>query len=679
MQNFATNPFADSANAENVQPDDFVHLFSPTILTTVQSLFRPGNVVLKGAPGIGKSMLLTLLKPETQIAYAKSPNMFPIPTSVARYVGAGINLARTGAQDIGNRLSSNCSQEEKNKLSLIFGDFLNYYLTKDLLKTVQRIVSVNLSSLRELTGVTEDASKHLTKLAMAIADAACWNGALTKVNSLEELLDQLEVRLRSYRSYFNFNSEHLPDAIQTSITSVGEPIAMTAECLKRTGVVEDSAHIFVRIDQLEELYYLEKRHELGNLFRQVVNKALAMRDPRISYRIGVRGFAWEEELTVFGSGALLEEDRDFSVVDLDSLLKRTENSKNWIFKELAEDVFYRRLQANRYDVGPSSAKIIQQVLDKGLPPDELAKIYAGRSPERILDLDLNWPLPWREYLIKQCYVNPLATKFAEAWCRQRGKADVMYDVPKVDVSAETLPWMLAKKKYWRKERSHLALMQIAGRTQSRLIWAGVDDIIGLSGGNALCFITICRHIWQAWLRSPESRDASQAKLPSISWNIQATGVYDASRSWFEKSIPHSHNGDTRRRLVQALGIWFGQTLSSDKAMSNPGSNGFSLTVDDLNSDQELRATLAFSADFGDLSQGPHTSKMKDRKPRTKFYLAPILCPYFRIPHIHTKEPIYTNKETVRKIFQDAEVIVQNGRRKKNEDVFQRGLFDEEKL
>jgi len=249
-----------------------------------------------------------------------------------------------------------------------------------------------------------------------------------------------------------------------------------------------------------------------------------------------------------------------------------------------------------------------------------------------------------------------------------------------NIEIDKLPWMTAEKKYWRKERSHVALMQIASRSQSRLIWAGVDDVVGLSGGNVLCFITICRHIWQAWLRSPESRNAFPGKLPFISVAIQATGAYDSSRSWFEKTIPHSHNGDTRRRLVQALGIWFSHTLSSDKPMSNPGNNGFSVTVDDLNSDQQLKSILEFSTDFGDLFQGPHTTKLQDKKPRTKFYLAPVLCPYFRIPHIRTKEPIYTHMEKIRQLFVKGQVIIEpDNTVLAARDESQRSLFDEDEL
>lgn len=672
---FSINPFAESTVAEYIQSEEFVQIFSPAIINSAQELFRPGNVVLKGAPGSGKSMLLTLLKPETQAAYAQAGQDFPIPTQVATFIGAGINLARAGAQDIGTRLSRNATNQDKQRLAGIFGDFINYYVTRDLMRTVKTVIIKNDEKLNEMTGIRAGAEEHLNRMAVDIAKNPCWGGYLAVPNSFDNLLELLEDRLQRYRSYFNFATDTLPVDIQNTITSIGEPIAIAAQCLRQSNIIGDTTSVFVRIDQLEELYYLEKKFDLGVLFRQVVNKALAMRDPRVSYRIGVRGFAWEEELTVYGSAARLEQGRDFSVVDLDVIFKRAENSKIWIFKSLAADVFRRRLMAAGLDVGKAdSATLIKTVLGNGMSPEELSHQYAGKAPEKTLELDPSWPNKWKEYLEEIVMRSPLEAKFAEAWARQKGKGDVV----NLTFDLRSPPWMSDEKRYWRKERNEQALVQIAAKSKSRLIWSGVEDVIGLSGGNTLCFITICKFIWQAWLRSPESRTYPTGKVPKIEWSIQATGIYDASRTWFENVISRGHNGDTRRRLIQMLGIWFSKEMSNDKAMSNPGHNGISLTMDDLISDQEIRRVLSFSVDFGDLFEGPHTTKLKNKKPRRKWYLSPILCPFFRIPHIRTKEPIYTSVSNLRKRIEVSEVLIGDDSKKiSTSDSSQLNLFDKE--
>jgi ABC-type lipoprotein export system ATPase subunit len=58
-----TNPFNELYVTETVSSSAFVRIFSPFILKNASALFLPGNVVIKGMQGCGKSMLLSLLKP----------------------------------------------------------------------------------------------------------------------------------------------------------------------------------------------------------------------------------------------------------------------------------------------------------------------------------------------------------------------------------------------------------------------------------------------------------------------------------------------------------------------------------------------------------------------------------------------------------------------------------------
>jgi hypothetical protein len=81
------------------------------------------------------------------------------------------------------------------------------------------------------------------------------------------------------------------------------------------------------------------------------------------------------------------------------------------------------------------------------------------------------------------------------------------------------------------------------------------------------------------------------------------------------------------------------------AMSNPGHNGFSICVADLDMKPGIENYLKTLEDYGDLVGMKHTSKTKGEK-RWKWYLNPILSPYFNIFHVHTKEPIYVSAEIV---------------------------------
>jgi predicted AAA+ superfamily ATPase len=133
------NPFNELYVSETVKPEQFVHLFSPILIKHVEEIFLPGNVVLQGVQGSGKTMLLNLLKPEVRIAYLKNRLEFPVADHAKRFVGAGINLNTSRATDFGQRIMSTKGMKELDLLPLYFGDFLNFWIVYDLLRSIQTL------------------------------------------------------------------------------------------------------------------------------------------------------------------------------------------------------------------------------------------------------------------------------------------------------------------------------------------------------------------------------------------------------------------------------------------------------------------------------------------------------------------------------------------------------------
>lgn len=185
-------------------------------------------------------------------------------------------------------------------------------------------------------------------------------------------------------------------------------------------------------------------------------------------------------------------------------------------------------------------------------------------------------------------------------------------------------------------------MQLAARTAQRMKWSGKDQILGLSAGNISIFLSICHEVWEVLLRY-QRRDGNYEKHDpvhhGIDPTIQAVGIYTASSEWYEK-ITEQPNGDDRQRFVDVLGRHFRRFLLGDEAMSYPGHNGFSLINDELKTNPALAAFLNAAVDYGDLYDAPHTTKTRDRRQRTKWYLSPILSPFFQLPESHVKEPYY---------------------------------------
>lgn len=624
------NPFYELYVTETIGADRFVRLFSPYLVDHTLALFQPGNVVLKGVQGSGKSMLLSLLKPETRIAYAKAGAEFPVQQELRKFIGAGINLTMCGILDFGQRPIESDKTDEQEHLPIYFGDFFNYWVVADILSSIEKFAIEKEGHIADELGLMT-AKDKLNEFALSLASDDCWFGYLEGIKDFLALKQRIAERITSYRAFLNFNSDELPPGIRQSKSSVGIPISHTAKKLREYAIVPKDVAIYIRIDQFEHLGRLEGGKKLGLLYKQIINKAIGQRDSRISYRIGTRRFAWRDEPRIYGTDSFLEEERDYKVVDLDEKLRRKENKRTWIFPAFAEDVFKRRV-VEFYNIEDKQS-LLSKVFGGGLSAEDMAKMYGGSSPQRAIQVERDWPKPWTDFLYDLSNKDLFSARLAEAWARQKGedKQDVINNIPQ----KSPFPW---DKQYWKKERTQHALMQIAARCGERIKWAGVDDILSLSGGNILVFVSICQHIWDTWIRDMRG-EATVDSLQAISIDVQTVGIYQASTHWYEKLLEES-GGKARQQFINHIGTMFYKKMYDDKAMSYPGHNGFSLKVRELDSEQDIKGFLEDAVDYGDLHDAPHTTKMPDKEKRIKWYLNPILSPYFKIPVQHTKEPMY---------------------------------------
>ena len=97
------NPFFELYVGDRLSSEEFVEIFSPFLVKYTEALFLPGNVVVKGVQGSGKSMLLSLLKSDVRCRYTQGNGRFPVQRQLCKFIGAGINLAHSNAIDFGYR------------------------------------------------------------------------------------------------------------------------------------------------------------------------------------------------------------------------------------------------------------------------------------------------------------------------------------------------------------------------------------------------------------------------------------------------------------------------------------------------------------------------------------------------------------------------------------------------
>lgn len=631
------NPFHDLYLTEAIGSDSFVKLFSPMFMHQGTALFQPGNVVLSGLQGSGKTMLLNLLRPEIRIAYHHSKVEFPVPVEYRTFVSAGINLRKSGIADFAQLITPNSENMFLRELALTFGDFFNYWIVNDLIRSIELICNEKNGAIGANSGVDAAPSK-IKKFAQELSRSSAWLGGIVPVDNLTELKDQLQSRIIQYRNYLNLNVEKLPTRILKSKSVIGEPISLAADVLRNSGVISEDTNIFVRIDQYEELPSLDYSNQnFGVLCQELIHKALSARSSRVSYRIGVRQYAWPVTPKIFSTNGCLELKRDYSTIDIDDKLRRSENRKTWLFPSLAEDVFARRLRLSSYKIRENASDLLGKTFGKTLTPKLKAEsLVASKASRRsLIEYESSWPDGWCEFLDGLVVEDPFSAKLAGAWVRQRDPNKRNY--VNEDAFEKPYPW---EKTYWKKERAEQALTQLASRNRQQMIWQGKDDLIGLSGGNILVFLFLCQHIWDTWLRMNrnELESLKDKGVPSFDLGIQSLGILNASEEWQRKPL-EGMDSKRRSKFIQAIGARYYKLLTDDVSMSNPGKNGFTVSVKDLDNNEELSSFLKLASDYGDLYEAPHTSKIKGEL-RKKYYLAPILCPSFRISYKHTKEPEY---------------------------------------
>ena len=648
------NPFNELYLSEAIDdPALYLRWFSPKILTgETGALFRRGNAVLRGSNGVGKTMLLRLFAPHVRASYWRSDSGLGWRIPMENAIGIGVNFIHAGFGSLGGRSLAKREDENRERWAPVFGDLLNYYLIHELLKTLQFLQHVG-SVVAERVGANVT-TRALDIFAEMLATDECWFGGMSGVQNFDELATAVQKRIEAYRSFVNWNTRRLPTRIQGTKTAAGAPLLKAREALRSTRVLPEGIALVVTLDQYETLYHTDyasdadDERSLGRAFCRVVNSLLALRSPSISYKVGVRHYAWGRELRGLNTDAKLEHGRDYQLVDLDEVLRRPENTASWIFPDFAEDVAERRLDAMGDGTGAGTKQF--KSMFGTLTAEEEIERYCQRNSGRLAPgHGEGWPQRWQQFFRELYESNKYKAKLAEVWVRQKEALDQ-------DVFAGTPPrgneppW---GSPWWEKERREALLTQVASACSQRRLYCGWDTLLTLSASNILVFISLCREIWDHWERA---QAATAEAVGTMAADVQSQAVRIVANSWLEKQEEFPR-GTTRKQFVVRLGVALRKGLIADKGLTYPGRTGFSLTEDELGEDQVVKGFLQDAVDYGALVSFPHTTKEKDGKRRRKWYLSPILCPNFEIPAIRTKEPYYAKLAEVRQWIEGGPIAI----------------------
>lgn len=402
MKDPCPNPFTEAYVTHSVSDWHFVRYFSDVLVRPAKAIYQPGNVVVRGTQGSGKSMLLHLLDPEIRIAYAdaaqfsgeKEMILYPLAPDLCDFISARVDLNKSGLLDIVNTLPLRPGAEEIRHLASSFADLFNFWLLRGLLNSIEK-----MRSRPEVFGIPVDADAP-NQFAIELSKQDCFFGGLSAVSDWEGLKAAVKERVICYRAWANGNCP-LPGAVINTRTSIGEPLARTSEILRTTRLVNPSTSVFFVIDQIEALWMQdEHKQQAGSRLRREIHELLGNRDGRVSYRVGVRKYDWggKSDLAM-RDGRELEEDRDYLLVDIDELLRRDEHSKNWAFRFLARDVFRRRIitALPERDTLPDGLEKSEVFFGSSPGPQKLVATLIKNPADSMTDLlrlDKDWPEEW---------------------------------------------------------------------------------------------------------------------------------------------------------------------------------------------------------------------------------------------------------------------------------------------
>ncbi len=656
----AINPFHTLYLTEGVGEVDIPSVFSPVLVPHVAPLFLPGNVVLKGMQGTGKTMLLSLLDTKVRLEFWANNDPLksdPLVEAQRRFVGAGINLSKSNAFKL-NEIVVSKDRDENIRLSrAYFGDFINCWVLRDLFASIGTFIGEltrrgNQKRLAEI-GITHDASRLDAAVRALAEDPGC--SFLLRHQTVDEMRRTLEARLRAYTQLVSNPRKKLPAEIDRTRSLLGEPLTAATQALRSADVLAGDTGVIVTIDQFETL--IRHAHGEGDTekhwrFIQEIDDLISNRVREVSYRIGTRPNAQLSRSEVA---------RDYVEVDLDHILQRKEHDrkKHSLFHQFAEDAFRRRIAVSPIPHGEevvASSAPIDTVFGKSPQVAERGRLCAPKKSEKVLKVAPSWPTDVVDFLQRLSRSDVIAAKLGEAWVRQQDARGEPLDVADWE-PPNALPWETPGKRWWKKERLPLASLQIAAANAQRLLYFGETDIIQLAGENIVAFICICREIWECDARHRAMKAASPVirGFESFGRDRQAEGIRDASRIWHDK-MAQSPNGNTLQRLLDVIGKKLHQQLIKDRRMSYPGANGISFARQDLITDIDVRRLLEDATAECYLLQRDHTPKTPSRGKSIKWYPHPILAPYYELTVQHTKEPLYLTVSKFRAWLEEGRVL-----------------------
>jgi MinD-like ATPase involved in chromosome partitioning or flagellar assembly len=569
------NPFA-LIRAEYITADETWRNFVDPAGTIMQDMDNFMPLLVTGARGSGKTMLARRFSLEVQLAEHRATGRPIVPKDFPR-----IGLYLRPEADYLHSFNQ-CDKTLRDDFDHLYAQFF------DILVIRQALIALN-----DLGGLSQwcDEAELLRTLC---AEFGQFDNAMT---GLPAFLDFLETQTQCIRFYLNNPfPQHRPVFTQPNAL-----MKLLTERLRRAGRFNE--HYFVvLVDEYENYADYQQR---------IVNTRLkqSRREDGVTYRLFMRSGGLRTRETV-SSGQLIEETHDYREHALDQEMDFDD------FKGYVLAVANRHLEQHPYFQKRALTRLDDMLQD--LPPEEEARQLAGgrRAPPLVEWVKNHYPhhatdiLAWME-----TEQEPLRQATAIVLLNQ-GKP--------VDKVLTAFRAQSKEAKDWYHNYSRGALHWLCRLYHQNKRYAGINQVVGLSGNTIRVFLDFCHAIFAEW------QEAESASLP-ISHAVQNTAIRRQVGIFRENLRSADHSPREVNNMCERLGRLFEAKHKSPK-QSEPEVNHFA--IPGLDEDEQCKQLVKWLNDAwyeGALRRldGTKQKSLEDLR-LTDWQLVPWFAPLFNL-------------------------------------------------
>lgn len=569
------NPFA-LIRSDYITADETWRNFVDPAGTIMQDMDSFMPLLVTGARGSGKTMLARRFSLEVQLAEHRATDR---PIQPKDFPRIGLYL-RPDADFLHS--FNQCDETLRDDFDHLFAQFFDILVVRKALNAL-----VGLGGLAQWCDETE-------LLHALCAEFGQFDIAMP---GLPAFLDFLETRIQRIRFYLNNPfPQHRPVFTQPNAL-----MKLLTERLRRVGHF-NGHHFVVLVDEYENYADYQQR---------IVNTRLkqSRREDGVTYRLFMRSGGLRTRETL-APGQLIEETHDYREHALDQEMDFD------AFKGYALAVANRYLEQHPYFQKKALTRLEDMLQD--LPPEEEARQLAGgrRAPPLI-----DWVkthhhhhatdiLAWME-----TEQDPLRQATAIVLLNQGKSADKVLNAFRTQNK---------EAKDWYHNYSRGALHWLCRLYHQDKRYAGINQVVGLSGNTIRVFLDFCHVIFAEW------QEAGGANLP-ISHAVQNKAIRRQVGIFRENLRSADHSPREVNNLCERLGRLFEAKHKSPK-QSEPEVNHFAIPgLDEDDQCKQLEGWLNDAWYEGALRRidGTKQKSLEDLR-LTDWQLVPWFAPLFNL-------------------------------------------------